>query len=234
MDSATTRAGPGARGAGAPAATQGGRPLAARLRAPGPAAIKAVKAVAFALALLPLIRLVLGFQFDRLGANPIELITRSTGTWTLTFLLTTLAVTPLRQLTGWHWLLRLRRMFGLFAFFYVCLHFTTYIWLDQFFDWAAIWKDILKRRFIWIGFAAFVMLLPLAATSFNAAIRWLGGPGWRRLHRLVYAIAICGVIHYWWLVKKDITQPVIYGSVLAALLAFRVVQAWRNRTRAAG
>ena len=204
------------------------------LRTPSATAIAAIKALIFVLCLLPALELALGWQANTLGANPIETITRASGEWALRFLLITLAVTPLRQLTGWHWLLRMRRMFGLFAFFYVCLHFTTYIWLDQFFDWAAIWKDILKRRFIWIGFAAFVMLLPLAATSFNAAIRWLGGPGWRRLHRLVYAIAICGVVHYWWLVKKDITQPVIYGGVLAALLAFRVVQAWRNRSRAPG
>ncbi|MEO8132513.1 MAG: protein-methionine-sulfoxide reductase heme-binding subunit MsrQ [Betaproteobacteria bacterium] len=199
------------------------------MRTPKPAAIKTVKAIAFALALLPLARLVAGFSLDRLGANPIELITRSTGTWTLTLLLITLAVTPLRQLTGWHWLLRLRRMFGLFVFFYVCLHFTTYIWFDQFFDWNAIWKDILKRRFIWIGFTAFVLLIPLAATSTNAAIRRLGAPAWQRLHRLIYVIAICGVVHYWWLVKKDITQPMIYAVVLAAMLGFRMALAWRRR-----
>ena len=183
----------------------------------------------FALALLPLARLVAAFFLDRLGANPIELITRSTGTWTLTFLLITLAITPLRQLTGWHWLLRLRRMLGLFVFFYVCLHFSTFIWFDQFFDWPAIWKDILKRRFIWIGFGAFLLLIPLAATSTNAAVRRLGAPGWQRLHRLVYVIAICGVVHYWWLVKKDLTQPVIYACVLTALLGYRVAMAWRKR-----
>ena len=185
--------------------------------------IAAVKTIVFTLALLPLARLIAGFFLERLGANPIELITRSTGTWTLTFLLITLGVTPLRQLTGWHWLLRLRRMLGLFAFFYACLHFTTYIWFDQFFDWAAIWKDILKRRFIWVGFGAFVMLIPLALTSSNGAVRWMGSRGWQRLHRLVYAIAICGVVHYWWLVKKDLTQPLIYASVLAILLGFRIV-----------
>jgi sulfoxide reductase heme-binding subunit YedZ len=234
MDSATVRSGNMGRNTGVSADAHGKKPLAARLRTPKPAAIKVVKAVFFVLALLPLARLVAGFFLDRLGANPIELITHSTGTWTLTFVLSTLSVTPLRQLTGWHWLLRLRRMFGLFAFFYVCLHFTTYIWFDQFFDWQAIWKDILKRRFIWIGFGAFVMLIPLAATSTNAAIRWVGAPGWQRLHRLVYVIAICGVVHYWWLVKKDVTQPLIYGSVLAALLAFRAVQAWRKSLSAPG
>ena len=231
MDSATARSGNIGRATGAntPQASEK-ETLASRSRNPGPATVRVVKSLLFVLALLPLLRLVAGFFFDRLGANPIELITRSTGTWTLTCLLITLSVTPLRQLSGWHWLLRLRRMFGLFTFFYVCLHFTTYIWLDQFFDWPAIWKDILKRRFIWIGFAAFVMLIPLAATSTNAAIRWMGARGWQRLHRLVYAIAICGVIHYWWLVKKDITQPLIYASVLAVLLGFRVVNALRQRS----
>ena len=203
--------------------------FAARLRVPSPAAVRAIKGVAFVLALLPLARLVAGFFLDRLGANPIELITRSTGTWTLTFLLITLGVTPLRRLTGMHWLLRLRRMLGLFAFFYACLHFTTYIWFDQFFDWPAIWKDILKRRFIWIGFSAFVLLIPLALTSNNASVRKLGGARWQRLHRLVYVIAICGVVHYWWLVKKDITQPAIYAGVLAVLLAYRVAAALRRR-----
>jgi methionine sulfoxide reductase heme-binding subunit len=234
MDSATIRSGTAAQGAGASAHPDRQKSLAARLRTPKPAAIRVAKAAFFVLALLPFTRLVAGFFLDRLGANPIELITHSTGTWTLTFVLITLSVTPLRQITGWHWLLRLRRMFGLFAFFYVCLHFTTYIWFDQFFDWQAIWKDILKRRFIWIGISAFLMLIALAATSTNAAIRRLGVPGWQRLHRLVYVVAICGVVHYWWLVKKDITQPFIYGCVLAALLAFRVVQAWRKRLSAPG
>ena len=231
MDSATARSGSIARATGTTALREfEKKTLAMRLRNPGPAAVRAAQSLLFVLALLPLLRLVAGFFFDRLGANPIELITRSTGTWTLTFLLITLSVTPLRNLTGWHWLLRLRRMFGLFTFFYVCLHFTTYIWLDQFFDWPEIWKDILKRRFIWIGFAAFVMLIPLAVTSTNAAIRWMGSRNWQRLHRLVYVIAICGVIHYWWLVKKDVTQPLIYGSVLAALLGYRVIKAMRKRS----
>lgn len=205
--------------------TVASRSLVDRLRAPSRAVVGAVKGVVFLLALLPLARLVVGFQLDKLGANPIELITRSTGTWTLTFLMITLAVTPLRRLTRWHWLLRLRRMLGLFAFFYACLHFTTYIWLDQFFGWPAIWKDILKRRFIWIGFTAFVLLIPLALTSTNAAVRAMGARNWQRLHRVVYVIAICGVIHYWWLVKKDITQPAIYATVLTVLLAFRVTVA---------
>ena len=223
---------PNQSGAAAPAPASGRRAHAARLANPKPATVRTIKALAFCLALLPLARLVAGFFLDKLGANPIELITRSTGTWTLSFLLITLGVTPLRRMTGWHWLLRLRRMLGLFAFFYACLHFTTYIWFDQFFDWPAIWKDILKRKFIWIGFTAFVLLIPLALTSTNAAVKKLGAPAWQRLHRLVYVIAICGVIHYWWLVKKDVTQPMIYAGVLAFLLGFRIVYAWTRRRAA--
>ena len=204
--------------------------LAARLRVPKPSTVKVVKSIAFTLALLPLARLVLGFFLDKLGANPIELITRSTGTWTLTFLLITLSVTPLRRMSGCPWLLKLRRMLGLFAFFYACLHFTTYIWFDQFFDWPAIWKDIIKRRFIWIGFTAFVLLIPLAITSTDAMVRRLGAKAWQRLHRLVYLIAICGVIHYWWLVKKDVTQPMIYGGVLMMLLGYRIASALQARS----
>jgi sulfoxide reductase heme-binding subunit YedZ len=200
-------------------------------------AVRAVKAVAFAAALLPLARLLAGFWFDQhgggrglptLGVNPIEFITRSTGTWTLSFLLITLAVTPLRRLLGWPWLLRLRRMLGLFAFFYACLHFTTYFWLDQFFDAAAIVKDVVKRPFITVGFTAFVLLIPLAATSTNAMVKRLGARRWQRLHYAVYAIATLGVVHYWWLVKKDITQPAIFAAVLAVLLGFRVVYRLRG------
>jgi sulfoxide reductase heme-binding subunit YedZ len=197
-------------------------------RNPSPAAVRAVKAVVFALALLPLARLLAGYYFGRLGVNPIETITRSTGTWTLVFLLITLAVTPLRRLVGWPWLLRLRRMLGLFAFLYAALHFTTYVWLDQFFDWGGIVKDIVKRPFITIGFAAFLMLVPLALTSTNAMVKRLGAARWRALHRLVYAIGVCGVVHYIWLVKKDITQPLIYAAALAVLLGFRIAYRWRE------
>ena len=187
------------------------------------------KALAFVLCLGPLARLVAGGFLDRLGANPVELIARSTGTWTLTFVMITLAVTPLRRLSGWHWLARLRRMFGLYAFFYASLHFTTYIWLDQFFDFAAIAKDVVKRPFITVGFSAFVMLIPLAATSTDAMVRRLGGKNWTALHRLVYVLAICGVVHYWWLVKRDITQPALYALVLAVLLGFRAVVSVKRR-----
>lgn len=180
-----------------------------------------LKGALFVACLMPLARLVWLATEDALGANPIEFVTRSTGTWTLVLLLLTLSVTPLRRLTGRNELIRYRRMLGLFAFFYVCLHFTTYIWWDQFFDWTSIIKDIRKRPFITIGFACFVLLIPLAATSTNAMMRRLGRR-WQQLHRLIYLIAIGGVVHYWWLVKKDITQPALYAAVLLALLGYRV------------
>lgn len=182
-----------------------------------------LKAALFLASLIPFFRLAWHAYTDQLGANPIEFITRSLGTWTLVFLLITLSITPLRNITGWGWLLKLRRMAGLFAFFYALLHFVTYIWLDQFFDLSAIYKDVIKRPFITIGFAAFVLLIPLAATSTNAMIKRLGGKQWQLLHKLVYLIAIFAVLHYWWLVKKDITQPLIYASVLAVLLGYRLV-----------
>jgi sulfoxide reductase heme-binding subunit YedZ len=228
MDPAAAPRSATSRGTGAAPHPHAGRPLAARLRTPKPAAIRAVKAIAFVLALLPLARLVAGFFLDRLGANPIELITRSTGTWTLSFLLITLSVTPLRRLTGWHWLLRLRRMFGLFAFFYACLHFTTYIWLDQFFDLNDIAKDVVKRPFITVGFTAFVLLIPLAATSTNAMVKRLGAKRWQWLHRAVYAIAVLGVTHFLWLVKKDIREPLVFIAILACLLGFRLLLRWRE------
>jgi len=187
-----------------------------------------LKAVLFIASLIPVLRLSWFAYSDQLGANPIELITRSLGTWTLVFLLITLSITPVRKLSGWAWLIKLRRMAGLFAFFYASLHFITYIWLDQFFDFSSIYKDVIKRPFITIGFAAFVMLIPLAATSTNAMIKKLGGQLWQKLHRLVYLIAIFAVLHYWWLVKKDITQPLIYAAVLTLLLVYRV---WSRSTQ---
>ena len=187
----------------------------------------------FLLCLVPLARLIVLGANDALGANPIEFITRSTGTWTLVFLLVTLSVTPLRKIFNQPALIKLRRMFGLFAFFYVCLHFTTYIWLDQFFDVREIAKDIVKRPFITVGFLAFVLLIPLAATSNNATIKRLGARRWQSLHRLVYPIGILGVVHYWWLVKKDLTQPIIYASILAVLLGYRLLLARTRKTPAA-
>ncbi len=166
---------------------------------------------------------------NNLGANPIEVITRSTGTWTLVFLLIVLSVTPLRRLTGLHWLIRFRRMLGLFAFFHVCLHFTTYIWLDQFFEFMEMVRDVIKRPFITAGFVSFLLLVPLALTSTSGMIRRLGGRRWQQLHRLVYLAAIGGVIHYIWLVKADQRDPLIYGSILSVLLGYRIVVAWPDR-----
>ena len=182
---------------------------------------RAFKLGLFILCLFPLARLVVLAVTGGLGANPIEFITRSTGTWTMVGLLLTLSVTPLRRLTGWTALVRHRRMLGLFAFFYASLHFVTYIWLDQFFDLASVARDIVKRPFITVGFAAFVLLIPLALTSTQAMMRRLGRR-WQQLHRLVYGIAILGVLHYLCLVKQDLTQPLIYGGVLALLLGARL------------
>jgi sulfoxide reductase heme-binding subunit YedZ len=200
-------------------------------RNPGRQAISLFKIVVFVLCLLPLTHLTWGFFNDELGANPVEAITHGTGDWTLRFLLISLAVTPLRVMSGLNWLLRVRRMLGLFAFFYAALHFTTYLWLDQFFDWPGIAKDIVKRPFITVGFAAFVLLIPLAATSFNRAIRWLGGRRWLSLHRSVYAIGILSVLHYWWLVKRDISEPLMYAAILAFLLGFRAWMREQERRR---
>jgi len=164
-----------------------------------------------------------------LGANPIEVITHSTGDWTLIFLMLTLSITPLRKLTGLHWLVRFRRMLGLFAFFYASLHFTTYIWLDKFFDLNEVLKDVGKRKFITVGFTAFVLLIPLAATSTAASIRRLG-KRWQTLHRLIYVSALAGVVHYWWLVKADVRKPQYYAIVLTLLLGYRLIAAQRKKS----
>ncbi|WP_228720017.1 protein-methionine-sulfoxide reductase heme-binding subunit MsrQ [Methylococcus geothermalis] len=186
----------------------------------------------FLAALIPLAKLSTGAVLGTLGANPIEKIIRTTGYWTLSFLLITLAVTPLRILLRQPWLVRLRRMLGLFAFFYGTLHFTGYLVLDQFFDWPAILKDIAKRPFITVGFPSFVLLIPLAVTSTDAMMRRLGGKRWQRLHRLVYVSAAGGVIHYLWLVKKDISDPLRFATLLTVLLGFRAIVLLRRRVRA--
>ena len=185
-----------------------------------------LKPLVFALCLTPLARLVFFAFTDRLGANPIEFVLRSLGTWTLTLLLVTLSITPLRRLTGWDSLIRVRRMLGLFTFFYVCLHFLTYAGGDQSFDLSAILVDVVKHPYITVGFTCFVLLIPLAVTSTNAMQRRLGGKRWQQLHRLVYLIAAGGVVHYLWLVKKDLTQPLLYGLMLCVLLGMRFV--WRR------
>jgi sulfoxide reductase heme-binding subunit YedZ len=192
--------------------------LPARLQ---PGTLGIIKAVVFVLALLPLARLTVLGVMDNLGSNPVEFVIRSNGTWTLTFLLITLSITPLRQWTGMNWLLALRRMLGLYTFFYAVLHFLSYVWLDQWFDWNAIVKDVAKHRYVLVGFTAFLCLIPLAVTSTNAMMRRLG-KRWQALHRLVYFIAMLGVVHYWWLVKKDLTLPLIYGVVLLLLLGYRL------------
>ena len=184
-----------------------------------------IKAGLFLLCLVPLARLVYGGFTNALGANPIETITRSTGWWTLFLLMATLSVTPLRRITGANWLLRLRRMLGLYAFFYACAHFVTFIWFDHWFDAAEILKDVVKRPFVTIGFAAYLLFLPLAFTSTNAMVRRLGR-NWQRLHRLVYLLAVFGVIHFWWLVKRDLTEPAIFAAVLAGLFGVRLY--WRS------
>lgn len=190
-----------------------------------------LKAGLFIVALLPLARLVLLGFLDKLSANPIEFITRSSGDWTLYLLGLTLAVSPLRQITGWSWLISFRRMLGLFTFFYGSLHFTTFIWFDHFFDLDAMWKDVLKRPFITVGFAAFVLLLSLAVTSTNKMMKRLGGR-WKMLHRLIYLIAVLALLHFWWMRsgKQNFAEPILIGSIIALLLASRVLFWWRART----
>ena len=192
--------------------------------------LRHTKIAMFLAALVPLARLGWKALHGGLGANPIEFITHSTGDWTLILVLTTLSITPLRRLTRQYWLIGIRRMVGLFAFFYGTLHFLTYIWLDKFFDVHEMLKDIAKRPFITVGFSAFVLLIPLALTSTTASIRRLGGRNWQRLHRLIYLTAILGVVHYLWLVKADRRKPLEYGAVLAILLLYRVV-AWGLQRR---
>ncbi len=201
---------------------------------PSPAQQQWIKRVLFALALLPLVRVVwMGFQ-DQLGANPIEYITRASGDWTLYFLCRTLAITPLRKLTGHAWLLKLRRMLGLYCFFCACLHFTTFIWFDHFFDLAEMWKDVKKRPFITVGFSAFVLLWPLALTSTNAMMRRLGRR-WQTLHRLVYVVAVLAILHFWWMRagKNNFGEPIIFGSIILLLLGARLALRWRQARAAA-
>lgn len=190
---------------------------------PTPKQFKALKAALFIAALIPFLRMVV---LSVMGAlpDPLAFITHSSGNWTLYFLVITLCVTPLRRLLKWNWLVRLRRMFGLYAFFYAFIHFTAFLWFDHFFDLAAMWKDVLKRPFITVGFIAFVLLIPLAATSTNAMIRKLGGKRWQWLHRLIYLIAPLGIVHYWWMkaAKNNIGQPFLFAVIVALLLGVRV------------
>ena len=180
------------------------------------------KPVVFLLCLLPLAALGWRALHGELTANPIEFITHATGDWTLRFLVITLCVTPFRKILHLPELIRFRRMLGLFAFFYACLHFTTYIWLDKFFDLSEMWKDIVKRKYITVGFTAFLLLIPLAVTSTAGWIRRLGGKRWQLLHRLIYFSAALGVIHYYWMVKSAVIRPLTYGAIVAVLLLWRL------------
>ena len=188
----------------------------------------------FVLCLLPLAWLVWGAAADQLGANPAEALIRSLGDWTLRFLCLTLAVTPLRVRTRTPQLARYRRMLGLFTFFYACLHLLAYGWLDMGLDMADIGRDILKRPFILVGFACWLLLLPLAATSFNRAVRWLGGRQWQALHRLVYVIAPLALLHFFWMKsgKNDFAEVAVYALVIAALLLERLVRYFKPKSRA--
>jgi sulfoxide reductase heme-binding subunit YedZ len=181
------------------------------------------KAVVFVLGLFPALLLLWDFHKDALGPNPVEYITHTTGDWTIRFLLITLSITPLRKLLLLPLLIRFRRMLGLYAFFYGCLHLATYLWLDQSFDWAGIWKDTYKRPYITAGFTAWVLMVPLALTSTAWSIRKLGGKNWQLLHRLIYFSALGGVIHYYWLVKSDVRLPLMYGAILLVLMLYRTV-----------
>ena len=182
---------------------------------------KWTKVTLFLLCLVPLGALLWRFLTRNLGANPVEFVQHATGDWTLRFLVFTLCVTPLRKLFKLPELIRFRRMLGLFAFFYACLHFLTYVGPDQAFDLSAMWKDVAKRPFITVGFTAFVLLIPLAITSTAGWIRRLGGRRWQMLHRAIYVSAVCGVIHYYWLVKSAVIRPLTYGAIVGLLLAWR-------------
>lgn len=200
---------------------------------PSSTQIRVAKFLVFTIALIPLAKLAAGAVYfpEWLGANPAEFITRTTGDWTLRFLLITLAVTPLRNLLGWNWLLRFRRMLGLYAFCYAVMHLSSYVAFDQLFDVMEILNDIIKRPFITVGFVALVLMLPLAITSTNGMVRRLGARRWLALHRLIYLIAPLGVLHFWWMVKSDITEPAIYGLILTILLGYRAAVTIKARRR---
>lgn len=190
------------------------------------------KLLAFLLGLAPFAWLAYRFATDQLSVNPLDDLTDETGTWTLRFIVITLAITPLRNLTGWGRLGSFRRMAGLYAFFYGSMHFLTYLYFDKFFEWSEILPDLTSRRFIVAGFTAWLLMLPLAVTSPTFMTKAMGGRAWKRLHRAVYAVAILGVVHYLWLVKFDIQRPLIYGGIVGLLLAYRLWN-WRQK-RAVG
>jgi methionine sulfoxide reductase heme-binding subunit len=203
------------------------------MKQPSQTVIRLLKLLVFLTCLGPIAVLLWKGFHEQLGANPVDVITRSTGKWTLTFLLITLTVTPLRKLSSMPWLVRFRRMLGLFAFFYGSLHLMTYVWLDKFFDVNAMLHDIAKRRFITVGMTGWALMLPLALTSTTGWIRRLGGQRWQMLHRFIYFSAAAGVIHFIWLVKADLRRPLTYGAILCVLLAARAgiwgLAKWRAR-----
>ncbi|MGH9748236.1 MAG: sulfite oxidase heme-binding subunit YedZ [Candidatus Acidiferrales bacterium] len=195
---------------------------------------KWTKVVVFLLCLVPLAILVLRGLHNDLSANAVEFVEHWTGDWTLRFLIITLAVTPLRKLLKLPQLIRFRRMLGLFAFFYGCLHFSTWLALDRYFKWPEMLKDVAKRPYITVGFTGFVLMIPLAITSTAGWIRRMGGKRWQLLHRAIYISAIAGVIHYYWLVKSDVRKPLQYAAIVAMLLAWRIVSWLNNRRQNAG
>jgi len=192
---------------------------------------KFARTLVFINCLVPAVLLATDFARGRLGANPLDFMTEATGTLALIFLLLSLAVTPLRRLTELNWLVKFRRMIGLYAFFYLSLHFLTYLWFDKFFNFTEIVTDTTRRPFILVGFTAFILMIPLAVTSTNNMVRRLGGKNWNRLHKLTYVCAILGVTHYFLLVKSDITQPLAYATLLAALLGYRIHTAYFPTTK---
>jgi sulfoxide reductase heme-binding subunit YedZ len=191
---------------------------------------KWTKVAVFLLCLIPFADLLWRFITGNLGINPVETLQHGTGDWTIRFIVFTLCITPFRRLFNLPDLIRFRRMLGLFAFFYVCMHFLTYLGPDQSFDLSGMWKDVAKRPFISVGFAGFVSLIPLAVTSTAGWIRRIGGKRWQMLHRLIYFAAVCGVVHYYWLVKSDVRKPVFYGALVAILLLWRLVS-WISKRR---
>ena len=203
-----------------------------RLLKPDSKQFKIIKAGLFLLACVPFLRLIIFAYLDQLGANPLEAITRNTGDWTLYMLCITLSITPLRRLSGWNWLLAMRRMLGLFTFFYASLHFLAFYWFDHFFDVQAMLIDVLKRPFIAMGFATFLLLLPLGITSTNSMMRRLG-KRWKTLHQLIYLIILTGLVHFWWMRagKQNFAQPLLITVIAVVLLGSRVVTWWQNKKK---
>lgn len=188
------------------------------------------RASVFVLALLPFLHLLYAAWHNDLGANPLEFITRNTGDWALYFLCITLAITPLRRWLDWPWLLRLRRMLGLYCFFYASCHFLSFLWFDHFFEVEEMWRDVLKRPFITMGFGAFVLLVPLALTSTQWAMRKLGGKNWQILHKAVYGIAVLALLHYFWMRagKNNFAQPILFTAIILILFGARLFWRWQK------